>query len=129
DPAAAGAQPGDGPDRGPDRRRRPGAAAGIRAAHDQGAEGHHGSTPPADPRHDPEEHDMKSKVDRVPVTKEHTPRRSSRHKPDRLENEAFRSDPYEPLAGEIRRLVAEGKRRLLITSSGAGEGKSTVAPN
>ncbi|PYM08459.1 MAG: hypothetical protein DMD82_02490 [Candidatus Rokuibacteriota bacterium] len=36
------------------------------------------------------------------------------------------SDPYEPLAGEVLRLVAEGKRRLLITSSGAGEGKSTV---
>jgi Mrp family chromosome partitioning ATPase len=38
-----------------------------------------------------------------------------------LENEL-----YEPLAGEVRRLVADGKRRLLITSSGASEGKSTV---
>ena len=72
---------------------------------------------------------MKSKADRVPVTKEHGSRRSSRHKPDGQENDAFQSDPYEPLAGEVRRLVVDGKRRLLITSSGAGEGKSTVTAN
>lgn len=41
--------------------------------------------------------------------------------PQRLEN-----DYFEPLAGEVMRLAAEGKRRLLITSSGAGEGKSTI---
>jgi Mrp family chromosome partitioning ATPase len=38
----------------------------------------------------------------------------------------WENDQYEPLAGEVLRLVAEGKRRLLVTSSGAGEGKSTV---
>ena len=36
------------------------------------------------------------------------------------------NDQYEPLAGEVRRIVAEGKRHLLVTSSGAGEGKSTI---
>lgn len=36
------------------------------------------------------------------------------------------SDYFEPLAGEVQRLVATGKRRLLVTSSGAGEGKSTI---
>ena len=54
---------------------------------------------------------------------------SSRPGEDRSAEEAFQSDPYEPLAGEVRRLVAEGKRRLLITSSGASEGKSTVTAN
>jgi Mrp family chromosome partitioning ATPase len=36
------------------------------------------------------------------------------------------NDYYEPLAHEVQRLVAGGKRHLLITSSGAGEGKSTI---
>ena len=33
---------------------------------------------------------------------------------------------FDSLAEEVRRLAADGKRRLLVTSSGAGEGKSTI---
>src|SRR5206468_5910817 len=132
DPAAARAQPGDGPDRGPDRRNGPRAPARIRAAHRQGAEGHHRRTPPADSRHDPQEHRMKhaSKPHR-PAPKDHAmmSRSRSSRRAELGQEEAFQSDPYEPLAGEMRRLVADGKRRMLITSSGAGEGKSTVTAN
>ena len=64
-------------------------------------------------------------LDKEPRTADPGMRKSPTHRaadaPRRWEN-----DPYEPLAGEVLRLVAEGKRRLLITSSGAGEGKSTV---
>jgi len=55
----------------------------------------------------------------------HTPRVGNTSKtPQRHDNEY-----YGPLADEVRRLASEGKRRLLITSSGAGEGKSTVTAN
>ena len=40
---------------------------------------------------------------------------------------AFEADCYVSLGAEVERLVAEGKRTLLITSSGPGEGKSTIA--
>jgi len=54
-----------------------------------------------------------------------SPRVGNPHKiPHRHESEY-----YGPLADEVRRLAAEGKRRLLITSSGAGEGKSTITAN
>ncbi len=33
---------------------------------------------------------------------------------------------FDSLADEVRRLAADGKRKLLVTSSGAGEGKSTI---
>src|SRR5262245_20909753 len=49
------------------------------------------------------------------------PRGDSSKAPQGLEN-----DYFEPLADEVRRLAREGKRRLLVTSSGAGEGKSTI---
>ena len=68
-----------------------------------------------------------------PVTKDHAVKskssRSSRPAEEGSQDDGFQSDPYEPLAGELRRQVADGKRRLLITSSGAGEGKSTVVAN
>jgi Mrp family chromosome partitioning ATPase len=38
----------------------------------------------------------------------------------------MRDGHFEPLAEEVMRHVAEGRRRLLITSSGAGEGKTTI---
>ena len=49
------------------------------------------------------------------------PRGGHSSRPHGLEN-----DYFEPLADEVRRLAREGKRRLLVTSSGAGEGKSTI---
>ena len=40
---------------------------------------------------------------------------------------AFESDCYLALGAELERQIAQGKRALLITSSGPGEGKSTIA--
>ena len=40
---------------------------------------------------------------------------------------AFEADCYVSLGAEVERHVAQGKRTLLITSSGPGEGKSTIA--
>jgi len=40
---------------------------------------------------------------------------------------AFEADCYVSLGGEIERHISQGKRTLLITSSGPGEGKSTIA--
>ena len=40
---------------------------------------------------------------------------------------AFEADCYVSLGAEVERHVARGKRTLLITSSGPGEGKSTIA--
>ncbi len=40
---------------------------------------------------------------------------------------AFESDCYLALGAELERQIAQGKRTLLITSSGPGEGKSTIA--
>jgi Mrp family chromosome partitioning ATPase len=59
----------------------------------------------------------------MPATQSHRVRNRPKT-PPRHENEY-----YAPLAEEVRRLASEGKRRLLITSSGAGEGKSTVTAN
>jgi len=73
---------------------------------------------------------LMEKSHRIAVTKEHSmkpmpsPATGEPSKP-KMSN-GMEHDIYEPLAGEVLRLVAEGKRRLLITSSGAGEGKSTV---
>jgi len=68
------------------------------------------------------------KTPRVAVTKDPGMKKTSPHHgagPQKVSHR-WENDQYEPLAGEVLRLVAEGKRRLLITSSGAGEGKSTV---
>ena len=40
---------------------------------------------------------------------------------------AFEADCFVSLGAEVERHVAQGKRTLLITSSGPGEGKSTIA--
>jgi len=68
------------------------------------------------------------KATRVAVTKDPAMKKTSLPRTADMPKAAPRweNDQYEPLAGEVLRLVAEGKRRLLITSSGAGEGKSTV---
>ena len=49
-------------------------------------------------------------------------------KPTRTRRTSQRADNdfFEPLAEEVRRFAAQGKRRLLVMSSGAGEGKSTI---
>lgn len=40
---------------------------------------------------------------------------------------AFEADCYVSLGAEVERHVAQGRRTLLVTSSGPGEGKSTIA--
>ena len=40
---------------------------------------------------------------------------------------AFEADCYVALSAEIESHILQGKRTLLITSSGPGEGKSTIA--
>jgi Mrp family chromosome partitioning ATPase len=68
------------------------------------------------------------KAPRVAITKDPAMKKTSPPRTADLPkvSQRWESDQYEPLAGEVLRLVADGKRRLLITSSGAGEGKSTV---
>ena len=40
---------------------------------------------------------------------------------------AFEADCYASLGAEVERHIAQGRRSLLVTSSGPGEGKSTIA--
>src|SRR2546422_4571013 len=55
-----------------------------------------------------------------------TPTQTSRTGDAPRLQQRLEDEHYKPLADEVRRLAARGKRRLLVTSSGAGEGKSTI---
>ena len=49
------------------------------------------------------------------------------HTPSSRTIRAMEAEYFTSLAAEVERFVADGKHRLLITSSGPGEGKSTIA--